>query len=213
MAVLIMWNRFDVLKCKYRKKGSLRMIKTAIVSIFQLSIIFNIPRMMQLELVQNRRIGPMVINQTPLGNSTVFKIIYNNVAYYTVFYIAPIGLLVFYAYKISKILSNLNSMNSVLPEENRVKEKEITKSLFLVVIVFIVTHLLAQIHRILLFFTNVQNNSGCGGILYYINPLLVLGAITNSTLNIFIYSCCMKEFKQTLRRKLGISSNVVQASN
>jgi hypothetical protein len=210
--VAIMWQRCNLIESGHRAiTRSYRSAAVQLAVIIALSVVYNSPQIVERRLVIE---GQLVsFEYTELGKSWAFRVVYKTATFYVVNYIVPMGLLAQLVHKARMKLSRrvADAVQSSRAQKE-VSKSETTRSLVVVVCVFACCHLLAPVRRILLhFFPRVQSRS-CGGILFYVNPLLALSSMLYCSANFIIYICFIKKFKQltiALFKKNAISPDPI----
>ena len=101
-------------------------------------------------------------------------------------------------YKIIKLLMKAQTAraNMVRGAPNN-KEKEITVALIIVVSIFIICEIVINIHNFVIM-VDPHRPNWCGTILYYIADIVMVAAVLNSSVNVFVYGACSSQFRNEL---------------
>lgn len=130
--------------------------------------------------------------------SEKFKFVYENVVHNNVYFALPLlSLVIMTAGLICYFLQK--GQSSVIKKSMKVQQREATVSVLLVVIIFIICQCLNPARKIALLYYTDPESSKCGGPVYYLNYILPMSILLNSSCNIFIYIICIKRFRARIK--------------
>lgn len=162
------------------------------------SFVFNFPRFIDDYAVTSRD-GTKAVNYlTVVGANYGYQIGYSAALYYIVVYVVPFGALIFLTERLVVSLKKFYARREHMTNAGRA-ENELTKTLVVVVFVFMICQVLNPIRR-LLFAVLPSSLMLCGSIYSYFTPLAAVGIMLDSSVHFFIYSMCDRRFRTRLRR-------------
>ena len=218
---------------KMQVVGSVRMAWLQLAILIAVSILVNIPRLMEVYIVVLED-GRVITKDTELGANDDYLFWYKGIAFNVIQCIIPVGLLIFFTVALirelgkSKIkvkvtvgpappsaISGPTGTTGTAPaptEKPKVAKgsgagkDDVTFALIVVDIVFILCQLLNPLRR-LTDFLIPRENRGCGTAYTYWNGLSGVGIFLNSATNFLIFCMCGKGFRtlviQRLSRKMA----------
>lgn len=206
--VAVTWQRYVsvCLPYKAKKYGSVRVAKILAVIVVSVAILFNFPRWFEQRVIHTPT-SDILVN-TPLANNLVYTYLHGVVLYYALFYITPTLALVFMTYHLVKALheSQIKRQEMTGSSKSRAKE-ELTMSLVVVVIIFIICQSLSPVRRILLIFYGGPTSRQCGGVLYFYEAISVATNMLNSAVNFVVYVLFARRFRKQITMLCHCSPN------
>jgi hypothetical protein len=194
------------------------------------SVIFNIPRFFNNYAVTLPDGSSSLLLVTNVGANATFQILYAGVLYYLVIYAMPFVSLIWMTYRLISSLHQFyarreqvtnvrraeNDLTKTLIEHNSflrwghtqsidyVPERpgSVTKTLIVVVLVFMVCQVLNPIRRFLVVVLPSTSQS-CGSFFFYFSGVSTVSITVESSVHFFIYNLCNRHFRKKLRSKLG----------
>lgn len=207
--VIIMWHRYYAIEVNYSITGlSIKRVALQTLGVLSASVLFNIPRMLQYKLIRNP-MGILLLMPTEFSQSLGFKLVYELIAYFLFYYILPMAILIVYTVKSVKMMTRKMKSNQHLKSSIQRREHEISSSLVVVVIIFLLSHSLGPIHRVLQLVFNDWSDVECGGILFYVNPILVLLSNVHAVVDFFVYAVRVSQFRKRFIRMIKCNKNTV----
>ena len=163
-------------------------------------IVFSSFRFAEVYIVYDKN-GNMIYRKTVLASSVIYKYLYRIVLYYCITYLMPLSLLVYFTVR---LCTNLRAMNKKRQEmTKKAKERsDLTFSLVVVVVVFIICQLPNPIRR-LLYVIHGPFRMGCGYPNFYFSSWAVIFVNFNSACNFFIFCLCSPGFRRQLKQMVA----------
>ncbi|KAK2138898.1 hypothetical protein LSH36_2242g00000 [Paralvinella palmiformis] len=148
----------------------------------------------------------MFPKKTSWASSPIYNYIYGIVLYYLLSYVLPLSMLVYFTVRLS---INLREMNKKRQEmSKKAKERnDLTFSLVIVVVVFILCQLSNPLRR-LLYVIYGPYHIGCGTVYFYFGSISVMLVNFNSACNFFIFCLCSPGFRRKLNQMFSRSGRV-----
>ena len=215
---------------KMRVLGSVRMAWLQLAVLIPVSILFNIPRPMEVYVFvgEDGRVG---LRNTELGANDDYLLWYKGIAFYVIQFILPVGLLIFFTVALIRKLRNSKikvkstvdpapssaisgptgtTTNTAPPRTQKPKatkgsgagKDDVTFAVIVVDIVFILCQLLNPLRRLTDFFVP-KENQGCGTAYIYWRALSPVGIFFNSATNFLIFCICGKGFRSLVIQRLS----------
>jgi len=172
------------------------------------SVVFTIPRYFDEYAVTLPDGSRSEIILTSLGNNYVYQIFYKAVAFYIVVYVIPIVALIFMTYRLIVSLKKFYARREQVTSAGRA-ENDLTKTLVVVVIVFMICQVLNPIRRVLLAVLPA-NQLQCGSSYSIFYPLTAVGIVLDSSIHFFLYSLCDRRFRGRLRERMRYSVQLLE---
>lgn len=172
------------------------------------SVVFSIPRFMAQYAVTLPDGSQSVVKMTAIGATYNYQIYYNAVSFYIVVYVIPIGTLIFLTYRLIVSLRKFYARREQVTSAGRA-ENDLTKTLVVVVIVFMTCQVLNPIRRLLLAVLPM-NQQDCGSVFSVFSPLTAIGIMFDSAIHFFIYSLCDRRFRVRLRERVNTAVRLIQ---
>ena len=120
-------------------------------------------------------------------------------------------------FSLRKAYKKRQRMTSHVTSGSEDNTKEITLTLIIVVVVFIICHCLTPVRRILVMFYPDVSYQACGQFIFYFNTYIVMILEISSAVNVAIYMLCVKRYRKILRSicqaKIQPIDEVVLTSN
>lgn len=168
-------------------------LEVLITSVF--ALLYSMPRFWE-----HRQIGTHLTGNTStpvyLGDNKVYQVVYSNLLYFPIMYIAPLLLLAIFNYRLIQALRDLTkkrlSMTIARPMTPR-PDDQITLCVVLIVCTFIVCQTPALLNQI--FWTALADRD-CGDFHYYYTRISDVLIVVNSTTNFAIYCLFGKSFRK-----------------
>ena len=171
------------------------------------SIIFNIPRLVDDYVVTFDNDTRAKVVNTRMRAQPDYKIIYSGVIYYVVIYAVPMISLIILTQRlivsIKKFYSRLDQATVAGRAEN-----DLTVTLVVVIIVFILCKILNPIRRLLIAVLPADQTL-CGTPYSYLRTLTSFAIVFDSSVHFFIYSMCDCRFRGRLRQRLAPAVGMV----
>ncbi len=155
-------------------------------------VVFIIPHVFDSYIVYDSARGQPKKVTAEWANSQLYDFIYPSVLYNLVLYVVPLSMIGFCTYKIVRSLAEARKRRQEMTTASR-DEHEITFSLVIVVVVFIICQLTVPVDRI--WASLPHANRGCPYASAYYTAIAVLGPILNSAVNFIIFVLCCKRFR------------------
>lgn len=194
--ILVTWQRYlsVCLPHKVKQYGSHRLMSIAIIVSVLFSISFYMLNYFHHKLSSVN--GQSILIGMAFAKSKWFTIIYATVLSYVMNYIIPMILLMYMAVGLIKAMwqQSKNTHKGL----KRAKE-ELTKSIVVVIIIFIICQSFGPIRRILQWVYDPYSVAAeCGGPLTHFAYFPVLLQIFNSAINFVVYIICTRGFRKIL---------------
>ncbi len=140
------------------------------------------------------------------ANTFSYRVVYIGILYYIVYYLIPMTFLVFATYKLVTTLNETRKKKEVMTKTKR-NEKDLTLSLIVVVIIFMVFQIANPIRRLLV---GVLDTSQlvCGTFYYYFFSISLFSVYMNSSINFVIYCICGHRFRMRFLNMLKCYSQI-----
>lgn len=194
--VLVTWQRYLSVCIPHRAKqyGSHRLMSIAVACSVLFSIVFYLPNYFQYQLSVSH--GMFVVSRSSFAGRQSFTVFYSIVLSYLINYFIPITFLIYMATGLIKALwQNTKKTNQGL---SKAKE-ELTLSIIIVIIIFIICQSFGPIRRILQWVYHPYNLAArCGGPLLHFAYLPILTQVFNSSTNFVVYLLCTRGFRKNL---------------
>ena len=242
MVVLVALNRFMAV-C-WRAVCCARKAKYHVLLVVVSSIIFNLPRFFQFQVVCPLK---PPCPQTRLADFTrhwLFSVGYATVAYCVVMFLIPLALLSYLNFRLIGVLrvakarrekllqrkkkmvvklepsvtngradrkksSQLYSRNvsHVTGRGNSRSEDDVTLTLVVIVMMFVVTQTPALLTQLVISLTSDESLLNCPHIFFFYERFSDLLVVANSSLNFLVYCFCNVRFRQTLFNAISLRCN------
>ncbi len=177
-------------------------VRKATAIVLSSCVIVIIPRVFSSYVVYDSTRGRLRKVTFEWAKSRLYYYIYPSVVFTLALYIVPLSLIAFCTYKIVRSLAEARKRRQEMTRASR-DEHEITFSLVIVIVVFVVCQLALPVNRIWMSLPNA--NRACQSAYFYYTPVAFLGPIVNSAVNFIIFVLCCKRFKKKvisiIRRK------------
>lgn len=135
-----------------------------------------------------------------LGDSRIYQIVYSNILYYPVMYIAPLVILAYLNVKLIRALNAIHIRKEALTG-HKVKDDNITLVIVVIVIVFILCQTPALVNQIF-WATMSQFDRECGHFHFYYTRISDALVVMNSSTNFVIYCLFGKTFRKVFKETL-----------
>ena len=220
MTLLVTLNRY-VCVCKPYKVHdwcSVRHARLHVIVVLCFAVIYNIPRFFERDVINESTPGYDVTTAevSLLGQNRLYQLVYGNISYFIVMFFVPLLTLVALNYKLIEALRatrrRRQSMQSVEHHVSR-SEDDITLTLIVVVLVFLVTQTPALVTQLALFYYMSGSSQGCGHWLFYYERVSDLLVVLNSAINFIIYCFCNRRFRQILAILLCKNSRMAREAS
>ena len=239
ITVLLAVNRFIAVVKPFltAKLCTLNKARLQVVVVTVLAVVFNTPRFFQYEIVEEYQVGSnhsvLVLNETLIGEYSLFGVIYTNMIYTTVVLIVPsFTLIVLNTWLIKDLRCSRNrstkgssssstrSTSSVtfkfVKSRRRLstrgpplaEEDNITVIMITIIVIFLLCHTPDRIVQIIRYFFASYKQLLCGQTLYYVSSVCNLLIVINSSTNFIIYYMMRRRFRKILLMKLCAWSNL-----
>ena len=235
ITVLLAVNRFIAIVKPFltAKLCTLNKARIQVLLVTILAVVFNMPRFFQYEIVQEHHPGSnhsvLVLNETVIGEYSLFGVIYTNIIYTIIVLIVPFLTLVILnswllrdlkcsTSKKNSSYSSTTSLNSTVSTKLRRRlsigapplpeEDNITVIMITIVVIFLCCHTPDRIFQIIRYFFVTYEQILCGETLYYVSSVCNLLIVINSSTNFIIYYMMRRRFRKILMMKLCAWSNL-----
>ncbi len=155
-------------------------------------VVFIIPRLFDSHIVYDSGRGQLKKVTAEWAKGQLYYYIYPTVLYSLALYVVPLLTIGFCTCKIVQSLAQARNRRQEMTTASR-DEHEITFSLVIVVVIFIICQLTLPVNRIWASLPN--SNHECPKARFYYNSVGVLGPILNSAINFIIFVLCSKRFR------------------
>lgn len=185
--VLVTGHRWLAVKYPHNSKYSsltATRFQMTIISIF--SLLFTLPRFFESQVQDGKQ------KRLPWIKGEFYKYFYTLFLYYTFIYVMPLLSLIFMTYELIEYLKS----NIVKREMSRqIKDgRDITRTLIVVVLIFIICQITNPIRRLLV---ALEVNQGCGSFYSYYSEFSSFAVMFNSAINFIIYIIFSRRFRKT----------------
>nr|AKQ63015.1 orphan G-protein coupled receptor 7 [Platynereis dumerilii] len=180
------------------------------------AIIFNLPRMFERTVIYDED-GEAKSVFTQMAKKTSFSVGYKQVAFYLVFYVIPLTILIILTSRLIIALRKVAKKREEMTKKVQ-ERQDITMTLVAVVIVFIVCQLFTPARRTIIYFVP-QSQQKCPYPYHYFNELNSTAIVFNSAINFVLYCVFGKRFRKNLLnllscyRRVGISDTSINNSH
>ena len=135
-----------------------------------------------------------------LGDSRMYQIVYSNILYYPVMYIAPLVILFFLNFRLIRQLNVIHTRKEALTG-HKVKDDNITVVIVVIVIIFILCQTPALVNQI--FWATVSKyDRQCGHFHFYYTRISDALVVLNSSTNFLVYCLFGKTFRKVFKETL-----------
>jgi len=222
LTVLIAVTRFIAICVPYKASTlcTLRMVKKSVITVAIFSVIYNLPRFFDTELVYTNHGGVVkyYFNYATLGQSEFYQLVYIDIAYYIFSFVLPLLLLAVlnakltWAYhKLKQKRHRLHGSSDHTAERRKSslgsthQDPNITLVMIIVVLVFMLCNLPARVVQIVWKYRDQK----CMSPEFFVKEISNVMEVLNSSANFIIYCVFRQQFRDILSHQLcllGISS-------
>ena len=206
LVVLITIQRYVAVCHPHSAKrwNSIAMVRKASILIILAAIIFNIPRFLEYHIVAGPS-GPQR-TQTAMAHSNVYQLFYRAFLYYFCVWLLPLVVMIYATTRLIQALKVAYKKRAVLIQQNpqttsSTQQNDITLSLVVVVILFMVCQLANPLRRILVAILPPEDLI-CGTFFFYFEPFSGLAILFNSSINFTVFCLCTRGFRREVIKKL-----------
>ena len=183
-----------------QKLTSLKSSSIQLIILWIVAIGYQIPRFLEHKVVkQDLAFGGVVniVETSNVGFEESYKFYYITLSFLLLVNVTPLLLCACFTLNILCLLHKANKQRSQMSAASSAKSKEssTTKTLITVVIIFIICQTPNTVLRVYMAI-QPQQLVVCGSPLFYFYPLTIIFISINSSINIFVYTTCSKEFRQ-----------------
>lgn len=164
-----------------------------------LSLVYNIPPFVD-DTIQEDSHSKYTLVKTTFGNNEAFNYFYSVGLYYMFIYLIPYTSLIHMSVKLIQVLLHTRKKKVVL-NKARKEELEMTFTLVVMIMIFMVCQILNPIRRALALALDPLEQK-CGTPYSFISYFSSLGIILNSAVNFVIFCVCGKRFRRDLKTVL-----------
>ena len=193
LTVVIALNRFMAVCVPYRAPHLCNIInvykEVAVVTVF--SIVYNIPRFFELEVVKNDSPRP-VWNRTELGRNELYKTVYTDVMYYIFSFVLPLLILAFVNTRVIIAYQAMQARKHRMLSRRSDRENNITLVMIMVVVIFMLCQAPARIVQLVWNYSFTH----CKQFVYYLIHISNTLEVLNSSLNFIIYYTFHTRFRE-----------------
>ena len=169
------------------------------------SLVYNIPRFFEYEpncTINKKNQTICTYVYTTMFMNTYYQLIYRNISFFVLMNVIPLSVLSVLTYKLIRELQRASSTRQQMVATNPLldRDKALTRTLLVVVIVFLFCQTPAAITRLLGFIMDKHTRYECGQFLFFFPSISNLLVFINSSVNFFIYCFCSKSFRVNLTK-------------
>ena len=159
-------------------------------------VIYSIPRLFQYRVEYDSEKDFYKRKKTDYSQSEAYSLGYRIIVYYIFVYALPLSIIIFATYHLIKDLKLVQAKKLKNTSKSK-KSENITLSLVIVVIIFLICNILNPIRRILETYALPDDSGDCPGVMFYYHPITILARMFNSAINFVVYVCPLFETVQT----------------
>uniref|UniRef100_X2A7W7 G-protein coupled receptors family 1 profile domain-containing protein n=1 Tax=Capitella teleta TaxID=283909 RepID=X2A7W7_CAPTE len=193
ITVIVIWQRYVsvCIPLKVKTYVSNRKVHIQVLTVSISAVLFYLPTLFIYE------IRPKSLTRRHFAENESFSIFYEIVLTYTLSYFMPITALIFMAVGLIRTLKKLKFHSKEAQNRSETAKHEMTMSLVVIVIVFIVCQSFAPVRRVLQWLYDPYSTAQmCGQELFYFAPFEILSVLFNSSANFFIFVLCARGFRK-----------------
>ena len=220
LTILVTVNRYISVCQPYRVTDlcSVQHAHKHVIIVTTFCVFYNLPRFFETDLITSR---DPVTNATyteaiisNLAKNKIYQILYGNVLYFLVMFLIPLTTLIILNYKLINVLRETKQKRAAMQsvDHGSRSEEDITLTLIVVVLVFIITQTPALITQLLQNFLP-RSLRLCPSIFFYYERISDLFVVFNSSINFLIYCFCSRRFRQILVVFLCKSSRLAREAS
>jgi hypothetical protein len=172
-------------------------VKVRIIIMYVLCAVFNIPRFAEVYVGYDEE-GQMYAIKTKMKNSPIFAYLYSVVLYYIFIYVLPLSCLIYFTVRLCISLQDAQKRRSQMTTKAQ-QNIDLTFSLVIVVIVFIICQMPNPIRR-LLSALYPHKQQICGTVPFYFSSWAGIGVTFSSACNFFVFCLCGRGFRRRLKQ-------------
>ena len=205
LTVLVTWYRYINVCIPFKAKeyGNIQQAKKQTRFLLIFAVIFHFPRWFeQHALYDFPRPGMTLLVKKDLAENRVYQILYQIILYYTTVYIAPIFSLLYMTHSLIRALRESHQKRLQMTTGVKLKKDDLTFSLIVVVIVFIICQFFVPVRRILVVLYPEPSARRCGGVLFYYQTVSATFVLINSAVNFIIYVLFAKRLRKRFKSML-----------
>ena len=168
------------------------------------SLLYNIPRFFEYDITTYivDEESYVIAVKTGLAKSAAYTLIYSNVLYCIVMYLGPLVILCMFNIKITTALNATKIQNNRLLGGHPLKsENDMTRVVFVFLLVFFVLQTPALITQVLAYFLP-DGSQHCPYLFFFYERISDLLVVLNCSINFLVYCSCSKRFRKILMNKL-----------
>lgn len=206
LTILVTVNRY-ISVCKPYQVADLCSVKHArkhVIIVITFCVIYNIPRFFERDLITivdpETNITTVEVQASAMGNNNIYKILYANILYFIVMFLIPLIMLIILNAKLIQALREAKRRRSLMQsssDHGSRSEEDITLTLIVVVLVFLITQTPALVTQLLQTFLS-HDLMSCPNVFFYYERISDLFVVFNSSINFLIYCFCSRRFRQIL---------------
>ena len=212
LTMILAWQRYVAVCLPHRAKQlcTTRNVNRMAAVVLVSCVVFYLPNFFVYTLHVDEN-GRFRSESTWLQSNAYFQMIHSVVLSYLFSYFVPVGSLIFMSIR---ILANLDaSNNSVGAASSRAQSvrKDLTKSLMVIVAVFLVCQSFSPVRRVLMWvYDPFLKYALCGGELFYFSTIPHMAIMFNSSANFVIYILFAKGFRRKIAVLFGRGNSAVE---
>ena len=201
MTLLLALTRFVALQVpRFARFCTRRFTRFNVVAVFVFCACVNIPRFVEYELVQHAdpdtNKTQVVAQETEFARSTCYRVIYSFLIYCVIMFLVPLTSLSYINFRLYTFVRQ-----QVVDDKQRSGERDVTRSLVAIVIVFIVCQLPAVVTQLLQVSLTAEQMV-CPSAFFYYARISDTCVVINSVVNVIIYAACVSHFRKRMREAL-----------
>ena len=172
-------------------------------------VIYSIPRLFQYRVEYDSETDFYKRKKTDYSQSEAYSLGYRIIVYYIFVYALPLSIIIFATYHLIKDLKLVQAKKLKNTSKSK-KSENITLSLVIVVIIFLICNILNPIRRILETYALPDDSGDCPGVMFYYHPITILARMFNSAINFVVHVLCSKRFRQKIVQMLKCSGTKIE---
>ncbi|ELU04670.1 hypothetical protein CAPTEDRAFT_198120 [Capitella teleta] len=151
-----------------------------------------------------------LINRQRFDGDKVYLLLYSVILCYLTSYVIPMMALTIMTFKLIEALRNAKRKVAALSVQRKRPREELTRTLVIVVIVFMLCQSISPVRRILMWIYDPYPKAvKCGQPLFFFGPFVMLSLLMNSAANFGIYILCAKRFRAKVKKLLVRENRVI----
>ena len=202
VTVLVTFHRFIVVSFPQHAQqlASLKRVRILTALVLSAIFIYTLPRCFENQIVLGPNSTELIAVRPQFSDTIGYKLLYRLVSYYLLMYLIPLVILVVLSYKLGRTIVEAELKRLMMTRKAKDKH-DVTKSLVVIVIVFIVCQLPPPIRRILSSVV-ASDRQACPYFTYYVASISNFCICFNSAINFILYCVFGRRFRHSLQNLL-----------